>query len=124
MKDFDSMVLSVVRARIRVGAMPNRPIVLCFTADEEAGGHKGAQYLIDHHADELADCTEAVGEVGGFTPTVRGKRIYLIEAAEKGMAWLTLTARGNAGHGPLINRSHAFTALAGSVPHPRKSPGG
>ncbi|HEY9566059.1 MAG TPA: M20/M25/M40 family metallo-hydrolase [Nocardioides sp.] len=115
MKDFDAMVLSVVRARTRVGAMPNRPIVLCFTADEEAGGHKGAQYLIDHHADELADCTEAVGEVGGFTTTVRGKRIYLIEAAEKGMAWMKLTARGNAGHGSMINRSNAVTELAGAV---------
>ncbi|NYG57683.1 acetylornithine deacetylase/succinyl-diaminopimelate desuccinylase-like protein [Nocardioides daedukensis] len=115
MKDFDAMVLSVVRARTRAGAMPNRPIVLCFTADEEAGGHKGAQYLIDNHADELADCTEAVGEVGGFTTTVRGKRIYLIEAAEKGMAWMKLTARGNAGHGSMINHSNAVTELAGAV---------
>ena len=39
-------------------------------------------------------CTEAVGEVGGFSVTVRGRRIYLIETAEKGMAWLRLTARG------------------------------
>ena len=38
MKDFDAMMLSVVRARTRAGAVPERPIVLCFTADEEAGG--------------------------------------------------------------------------------------
>ena len=93
MKDFDAMALSMVRARARAGAHPNRPIVLCFTADEEAGGHKGAQHIVEQHADEIADCTEAVGEVGGFTTTVRGKRIYLIEAAEKGMAWMKLTAR-------------------------------
>ena len=42
MKDFDAMLLSIVRARTRAGAVPERPIVLCFTADEEAGGHKGA----------------------------------------------------------------------------------
>jgi acetylornithine deacetylase/succinyl-diaminopimelate desuccinylase-like protein len=115
MKDFDAMALSVVRARARAGALPSRPIVLCFTADEEAGGPKGAEYLIDHHADELADCTEAVGEVGGFTTTVRGKRIYLIEAAEKGMAWMRLTARGRAGHGSMINHDNAVTELAGAV---------
>ena len=34
MKDFDAMLLSVVRARARAGAVPNRPLVLCFTADE------------------------------------------------------------------------------------------
>lgn len=115
MKDFDAMALSVIRARARAGVMPRRPIVLCFTADEEAGGHKGAEYLIDNHADELADCTEAVGEVGGFTTTVRGKRIYLIEAAEKGMAWMKLTARGNAGHGSMINHHNAVTELAAAV---------
>ena len=43
MKDFDAMLLSVVRARQRAGALPERPIVLCFTADEEAGGHHGAR---------------------------------------------------------------------------------
>lgn len=115
MKDFDAMLLSVVRARQRSGRVPERPITLCFTADEEAGGHRGAQVLVERHADELAGCTEAVGEVGGFSATVRGRRIYLIEAAEKGMAWLRLTARGRAGHGSMINRDNAVTALAAAI---------
>ena len=42
MKDFDAMVLSVVRARARAGAAPRRPIRLIFTADEEAGSGLGA----------------------------------------------------------------------------------
>ena len=112
MKDFDAMLLSVVRARTRAGRVPERPITLCFTADEEAGGHKGAEHLLRHHRDELEDCTEAVGEVGGFSTTVRGRRLYLIEAAEKGMAWMKLTARGRAGHGSMINRDNAVTELA------------
>ena len=115
MKDFDAMVLSVVRARTRAGAVPDRPITLCFTADEEAGGHRGAQRLVEDHADELAHCTEAVGEVGGFSTNVRGRRLYLVEAAEKGMAWVRLTARGRAGHGSMINRDNAVTALAAAV---------
>ncbi len=41
MKDFDAMLLSVVRARQRAGRVPERPIVLCFTADEEARRAQG-----------------------------------------------------------------------------------
>ena len=115
MKDFDAMLLSVVRARARAGAVPQRPIVLCFTADEEAGGHRGAQHLVDNHADLLEGCTEAIGEVGGFSTTVRGRRLYLIEAAEKGMAWMRLTAKGNAGHGSMRHPDNAVTELAAAV---------
>lgn len=115
MKDFDATLLSVVRARQRAGAVPTRPVTLCFTADEEAGGHLGAQVLVEQHANELAHCTEAVGEVGGFSATVRGRRIYLIEAAEKGMAWMRLTARGRAGHGSMINADNAVSTLAAAV---------
>ena len=46
---------------------------------------------------------------------MRGRRIYLIEAAEKGMAWMKLTARGRAGHGSMINRENAVTELAAAV---------
>jgi acetylornithine deacetylase/succinyl-diaminopimelate desuccinylase-like protein len=115
MKDFDAMLLSLVRARQRAGRAPERPIVLCFTADEEAGGHKGAEVLIRDHAEEFEGVTEAVGEVGGFSTTVRGRRMYLIEAAEKGMAWMRLRARGRAGHGSMINRDNAVTELATAV---------
>jgi acetylornithine deacetylase/succinyl-diaminopimelate desuccinylase-like protein len=115
MKDFDAMALSVLRARARAGALPERPLVLCLTADEEAGGHLGAQWLIENKRDEVADCTEAVGEVGGFSATVHGRRVYLIEAAEKGMAWMRLTARGRAGHGSMVNHENAVTELAGAV---------
>lgn len=115
MKDFDAMLLSVVRARARAGHVPDRPIVMAFTADEEAGGHKGAQVLVEEHPDEIADCTEAIGEVGGFSATVRGQRVYLIEAAEKGMAWMRLTARGRAGHGSMVNPENAVTDLAAAV---------
>ena len=115
MKDFDAMLLSLVRARARAGKVPERPLVLCFTADEEAGGVKGAGYLAARHADLLRDCTYAIGEVGGFSATVRGRRVYLVQAAEKGMAWLRLTARGNAGHGSMRHPDNAVTRLAGAV---------
>src|SRR4051812_40075559 len=115
MKDFDAMLLSLVRARARAGAEPERPTVLCFTADEEAGGHEGAEQVVRQRPDLLEGCTEAIGEVGGFSATVRGRRVYLIEAAEKGMAWMRLTATGNAGHGSMRHPDNAVTALSRAV---------
>ncbi|HWU20783.1 MAG TPA: M20/M25/M40 family metallo-hydrolase [Nocardioides sp.] len=115
MKDFDAMALAVVRARAREGRLPERPLVLCFTADEEAGGHHGADVLVRDHAALFEGCTEAVGEVGGFSTSVRGQRVYLIEAAERGMAWMRLTARGRAGHGSMINHENAVTRLASAI---------
>ena len=112
MKDMDAMTLAVVRDWIRQGKRPPRDVVLTFLADEEAGGLKGARWLVENHADLFADCTEAISEVGGFSVTVAGRRLYAIETAEKGIAWLTLVARGRAGHGSMLNDDNAVTAVA------------
>jgi acetylornithine deacetylase/succinyl-diaminopimelate desuccinylase-like protein len=116
MKDFDAMVLSVVRARARAGAPPRRPIRLIFTADEEAGGGLGSKWLIEKHREVVEDCHEAIGEVGGFSLTVRDDlRLYLIQTAEKGLAWLDLIAEGQAGHGSLRHDQNAITELSAAV---------
>lgn len=112
MKDFDAMLLSVVRARQQAGAIPDRPITLVFTADEEAGGRKGAHWLVDNRPDLLEGCTEAVGEVGGFSVEIAGQRIYLIESGEKGISWMRLTARGTAGHGSMRQKDNAIVHLS------------
>jgi len=115
MKDFDGMLLSVVRARQRAGAIPDRPITLVFTADEEAGGLKGAHWLVETHPELFEGCTEAIGEVGGFSTEVGGKRLYLIETGEKGIAWLRLRAQGTAGHGSMRNQDSAIVRLANGL---------
>ena len=116
MKDMDAMVLAVIRDRMRTGRKPPRDVVLAFVADEEAGGVFGAQWLVDNHPDLFADCTEGISEVGGFSLTVNDDlRLYLIETAQKGMAWIRLTATGTAGHGSMINEDNAVTALCEAV---------
>src|SRR3954447_9997764 len=112
MKDMDAMTLAVVQDWVRQGKRPPRDVVLAFVADEEAGGLFGARYLIENHADLFEDCSEAISEVGGFSITVAGRRLYAIETAEKGIAWLTLVARGRAGHGSMLNDDNAVTVLA------------
>jgi acetylornithine deacetylase/succinyl-diaminopimelate desuccinylase-like protein len=116
MKDMNAMVLAMLRQRLREGRRPPRDIVLAFLADEEAGGTWGAQYLVDEHPDLFADCDSAISEVGGFSFTVKeNRRLYLIETAEKGIAWMRLTARGTAGHGSMVNTDNAVTELAAAV---------
>ncbi len=115
MKDFDATILSVVRARTRAGELPRRAITLAFTADEEAGSIQGAHPLTDQHPDWFEGCSEAIGEVGGFSATIAGQRVYLVETAEKGIAWLRLRAHGTAGHGSMRNRDNAVTAVAEAV---------
>lgn len=112
MKDFDAMLLSVVRDRQRSGRIPSRPITLAFTADEEAGCVLGSQWLVTHHREWFEGCTEAIGEVGGFSTQVGGQRLYLIESGEKGLAWMRLTAKGTAGHGSMHNPDNPVTRLA------------
>jgi acetylornithine deacetylase/succinyl-diaminopimelate desuccinylase-like protein len=115
MKDFDAMLLSVVRARARAGAVPKRPLVLCFTADEEAGSNYGGHWLVDNHRDAFEGCTEAIGEVGGYSLSVGDQRIYLIETGEKGICWVRLRVRGTAGHGSMRSDDNAVTHLAEAV---------
>jgi acetylornithine deacetylase/succinyl-diaminopimelate desuccinylase-like protein len=115
MKDMDAMVLALLADWARQGRRPPRDVVLAFVADEEAGGIKGAHHLVDHHADLFEGCTEAISEVGGFSMTIGGRRLYAIETAEKGIAWLRLVAKGMAGHGSMLNDDNAVTVLAEAV---------
>jgi acetylornithine deacetylase/succinyl-diaminopimelate desuccinylase-like protein len=112
MKDMDAMVLAVLRQRLAEGRRPPRDVVVAFLADEEAGGTWGARWLVDNHADLFEGVTEAIGEVGGFSVTIGGKRLYLLQTAEKGIAWMSLSAQGTAGHGSMINSDNAVTAVA------------
>jgi acetylornithine deacetylase/succinyl-diaminopimelate desuccinylase-like protein len=115
MKDMDAMMLAVIRQRLREGRRPPRDVVLAFPADEEAGGKWGARWLVDSHPDLFEGVTEAIGEVGGFSATIGGRRLYLIQTAEKGIAWMRLTARGTAGHGSMLQPDNAVTELAEAV---------
>jgi acetylornithine deacetylase/succinyl-diaminopimelate desuccinylase-like protein len=115
MKDMDAILLAVLRQRLAEGRRPPRDVVVAFLADEEAGGSWGARWLVDNHADLFEGVTEAIGEVGGFSVTIGGKRLYLLQTAEKGMAWIRLSAQGTAGHGSMINSDNAVTDVAEAV---------
>ena len=116
MKNMDAMIIATVRDWVRTGYVPERDIVLAFFADEEAGSTFGSHYMVKNHPEVFAGCTEAVSEVGGFSVTVAGgKRLYLIETAEKGIHWMKLTTHGLAGHGSVMNTDNAVTRISEAV---------
>jgi len=116
MKNMNAMIIATVRHWARVGFIPERDIVLAFFADEEAGSIYGSHFMVDKHPDVFIGCTEAISEVGGFSVTLpNGKRLYLIETAEKGIHWMRLTAQGRAGHGSVMNQENAITRISEAV---------
>ena len=116
MKDMDAMILATVRMWQRIGYKPPRNILLAFFADEEAGSNYGSRWLVKHRPEIFDGYSEAVSEVGGFSVTITGEhRLYLIEAAQKGIQWMKLTAKGTAGHGSFINQDNAVTKVADAV---------
>ena len=116
MKNMDAMILAIVRKWATKEYKPPRDIVLAFFADEEAGMTFGSRWMTAHHPEVFAGCSEAISEVGGFSVTVSGgKRLYFVEAAQKGIHWMKLTAQGRAGHGSMMNSENALTTLTEAV---------
>jgi acetylornithine deacetylase/succinyl-diaminopimelate desuccinylase-like protein len=76
----------------------------------------GSQWLVQNHPGAFEGCTEAIGEVGGYSYTVNDDlRLYLVQTAEKGLDWLRLHATGRPGHGSFIHDDNAVTTLAEAV---------
>jgi len=116
MKDMVAMTLAVARRFARDRVTPPRDLVFAFLADEEAGGLQGSHWLVEHHPELFENCTEAISEVGGFSISGRdGRRLYLVQTAEKGIAWMRLRAKAHAGHGSFLHEDNAVTALCEAV---------
>ncbi|HET7302983.1 MAG TPA: M20/M25/M40 family metallo-hydrolase [Segeticoccus sp.] len=121
MKDMDAMLLTNARELARSGRTPPRDLVFAFFADEEAGGVQGSQWVTRHHPELFDGVSEAISEVGGYSVTVptgesgQTRRAYLLQTAEKGIAWLRLRAHGRAGHGSVPNDENAIVRLAEAI---------
>lgn len=114
MKDIVATQLATMLALKRAGARLKRDIIYAATADEEAGGAMGVGWLLAHHADML-DAEYALSEFGGFSMEVSGRRFYLCQTGEKGIAWLKMRATGRPGHGSMPHSDSAILRLSEAV---------
>lgn len=115
MKNMNAMILTAVRDMARRGIKPRRDLIVAFFADEEAGGEYGALWLVKNHPEVFEGATEAISEVGGYSTTINGERVYLVQTAEKGRAWGALTAHGRAGHGSAVTNENPIVHLASAI---------
>jgi acetylornithine deacetylase/succinyl-diaminopimelate desuccinylase-like protein len=107
----------------RSGFTPRGTIAYLGVADEEALGTWGAEWLVDHKADEVA-LPYVITESGGIpAPRPDGIRLPVV-VAEKGSHWCTLRVSGTPGHASqpfrtdnaLVTAAEVVRRLAGYHP--------
>jgi len=120
MKGMVAMELSVMLALQRSGGERRRDLIFAAAADEEAGGAFGAKHWVDQRPDlfrgtDGQPAAAALNEVGGYSTTIGGRRVYAIQVAEKGIIWTRLRSTGTPGHGSMPHPDNAAIKLAEAV---------
>ena len=105
-----NMICAVLRAKAE-GFVPAGDILLAVVSDEEQGGDYGAKWLAEEHADLFAGVRYSVGEVGGETTYLGGRKFYPIQVGEKQICRIKATFRGSGGHGSIPRRGGAMAKL-------------
>ncbi len=111
MKGGIAMFLAALLRLRQEGTVPPGDLIFLALSDEEGGGDYGARFLVEEHPDLFQGIRYALGEFGGFSLTVGGRRFYPIMVAEKQICWLRATLRGPGGHGSLPMRGGAMAKL-------------
>jgi len=88
-----------------------RDVIYAATADEEIGGDAGIGWIVDHRP-ELIRADAALNEDGGFTVAAFGRRLYPIQAGEKGYAWYRIDVAGTWSHGSMPGDANAAVRAA------------
>jgi acetylornithine deacetylase/succinyl-diaminopimelate desuccinylase-like protein len=112
--DMKSGVAMMISAFLHAAARdvpPAGDVVLCVLSDEEAGGNVGARFLVEEHPELFDGVRFAIGEFGGFSLDLAGRRFYPMMVSEKQLCVVRATFRGPAGHGSLPVRGGAMGAL-------------
>ncbi len=105
------LLAAFMRAKVENLPLPG-DVILCVLSDEEADSDYGAKFLVNEHPELFANVRYALGEFGGFTFSIGGKRFYPIMVAEKQVCSIKATIRGPAGHGSMPIRGGTAAKLA------------
>ncbi|HEY0756510.1 MAG TPA: M20/M25/M40 family metallo-hydrolase [Ktedonobacteraceae bacterium] len=111
MKSTVAMELMTILLLKRHGVPLQRDVIYMAEADEETGGHEGAQWVVEHYP-ELIQAEYALNEGGGDGMEINGKIYYNVEVAEKGSARFKIRGSGEPGHGSIPHENNAIIRLA------------
>lgn len=110
MKNMVTMGLVTLLLAKRTGLALERDLIFAAVADEEAGSHEGALYLVEEHPEEVR-AEYVLNEVGGHTLYMGASRFYPIQVSEKGICWFEMTVEGQPGHGSMPRPDNAVVRL-------------
>lgn len=88
-------------------------LILVLAADEEAGGKYGAEFLVQNHWDKIE--AKYLFNEGSVGVRKMGLNLYPIQVAEKGVAWMKITAHGRSGHGSMPTGDNAVVLLTEAI---------
>lgn len=114
MKNMVTMELMTMLLLKRAGVSLKRDVIFMAAADEEAGGHQGAGWMVEHRPD-LIQAEYALNEGGGAGIEINGRRYYTVQTAEKGTARFSLRTHGKPGHGSQPHGDNAIVKLAAEL---------
>lgn len=105
--------MSLVVAK-RAGLTLERDLIFAGVADEEAGSHEGALFLVEEHPEKVR-AEYVLNEVGGHTFHMGDTRFYPIQVSEKGICWFEMTVDGEPGHGSMPRPDNAVVRLSRAI---------
>jgi len=116
MKQDDAAMMAAVIRLKQEHFVPDRDIIIAFTADEEVGLEQdGADYLVREHRD-LIDAEFAIDTDGANGELQDGKRVALdMETAEKTYVTLMLEVTNRGGHSSEPRPDNAIYSLAAGL---------
>jgi acetylornithine deacetylase/succinyl-diaminopimelate desuccinylase-like protein len=104
------MLSSFLRAKDDDLPLPGDVIFLALSDEEDLGTY-GAKFMTEEHTDLFEGVRYALGECGGFSMYLRGKKFYPIMVGEKQACWMKAILRGPGGHGSIPMRGGAAAKL-------------
>jgi acetylornithine deacetylase/succinyl-diaminopimelate desuccinylase-like protein len=116
MKNEDAMVLASLIRLKQEGYVPDRDIVVAFTADEEVGlDEDGVAFLLREHR-PLVDAEFVINPDGGSGATQKGRRLYFgIQTSEKTYVTYTAETFNRGGHSSEPRPDNAIYQLAAGL---------
>ena len=105
------MVAALIRAKAEGASLPG-DVILAVVSDEEYEGVYGARYLVEEHPYLFEGVRYAIGEGGGVSDYISGRKFYPIMVGEKQVCWMKATLRGEGGHASIPRSGGAMTKLA------------
>jgi len=90
----------VIKLLVRNEVNLKGDVIFAATADEEVGGGDGVGWLVKNHLDKIR-ADYVVNEGGGYSIPIKGKHIFTVQTAEKGIVWMKIKVHGRPGHGSI-----------------------